>query len=79
MTIINYAVGFLVSLASSAANALGLNLLQKDHLWNESLPPEERVNECMRLGWHLGLYLYIGSQVFGNTIALSMLFLPCPG
>ncbi|KAI9226992.1 MAG: hypothetical protein DHS80DRAFT_4764, partial [Piptocephalis tieghemiana] len=70
---IGYLIGFSVSIISSMANALGLNLLQKDFVQNEQRPPSRRRREFLRPGWYLGLALYIGSQLFGNTIALNFL------
>ena len=59
---LNVIIGFLVSLTASIMNALGLNLLQLDHVKNSSKPLRDQVNECARPLWHLGLYIYIISQ-----------------
>ncbi|CAG8499895.1 2031_t:CDS:2 [Diversispora eburnea] len=70
---LNVTIGFLVSLTASIMNALGLNLLQLDHVKNSSKPLRDQVNECGRPFWHFGLYIYIVSQVVGSTIALNFL------
>lgn len=57
-------------------NAAGLNLLKLDHVRNSSLSPERQRNECGRPMWHVGLYLYVASQLAGSTIALSKYFIP---
>ncbi|KAG0242859.1 hypothetical protein BGX31_011449 [Mortierella sp. GBA43] len=54
-------------------NAAGLNLLKLDHVRNSALPTERQRNECGRPLWHIGLYLYIASQLAGSTIALNFL------
>lgn len=69
---LDFLIGFLVSVAASVMNAAGLNLLKLDHVKNSIRSPEMQRNECGRPIWHLGLYLYIASQVVGSTIALSM-------
>ncbi|RUP47980.1 hypothetical protein BC936DRAFT_145109 [Jimgerdemannia flammicorona] len=70
-TIMDFAIGILVSLGASIMNALGLNLLKLDHVRNSQRSMHEQRNECGRPMWHLGLYLYIASQLVGSTIALS--------
>ncbi|KAK9720402.1 hypothetical protein K7432_004199 [Basidiobolus ranarum] len=69
----DYIIGFIVSLAASFLNALGLNIMKRDHSRNEALPVEYQRHEFLRVSWHIGLYLYAGSQMFGNTIALNYL------
>ncbi|GES91257.1 magnesium transporter [Rhizophagus clarus] len=54
-------------------NAAGLNLLKLDHVKNSVRPPSSQRNECGRPLWHIGLYLYIASQMIGSTIALNFL------
>lgn len=56
-------------------NAAGLNLLKLDHVRNSALSTERQRNECGRPMWHIGLYLYIASQLAGSTIALSKFLL----
>lgn len=52
-------------------DALGLNILKLDHV-KESEKDQQR-NDCSRPLWHVGLYIYIASQLVGSTIALSMI------
>lgn len=73
---LDFVIGFVVSLLASIMNAAGLNLLKLDHVRNSSLSPERQRNECGRPMWHVGLYLYVASQLAGSTIALSRFFLP---
>jgi hypothetical protein len=68
---LNFLIGFLVSVAASIMNAAGLNLLKLDHVKNSNRPSSSQRNECGRPLWHIGLYLYIASQMIGSTIALS--------
>ncbi|KAG0368844.1 hypothetical protein BGZ54_001042 [Gamsiella multidivaricata] len=70
---LDFVIGFAVSLIASIMNAAGLNLLKLDHVRNSSLPMERQRNECGRPMWHIGLYLYIASQLAGSTIALNFL------
>ncbi|KAF9346555.1 hypothetical protein BGX26_001922 [Mortierella sp. AD094] len=70
---LDFVIGFGVSLVASVMNAAGLNLLKLDHVKNSSLPTERQRNECGRPMWHVGLYLYIISQLAGSTIALNFL------
>ncbi|KAK3810042.1 MAG: hypothetical protein J3Q66DRAFT_351955 [Benniella sp.] len=71
--LLDFLIGFAVSLIASVMNAAGLNLLKLDHVRNSSLPVERQRNECGRPLWHIGLYLYIASQLAGSTIALNFL------
>lgn len=66
-------VGIFVSLAASAVDAIGLNLQRRDHVRNAMLPDEEQRHECKRLTWHIGFFLYVGSQLFGSSAALYFL------
>ena len=68
---LDFVIGFAVSLIASIMNAAGLNLLKLDHVRNSALSTERQRNECGRPMWHIGLYLYISSQLAGSTIALS--------
>lgn len=68
---LDFVIGFAVSLIASVMNAAGLNLLKLDHVRNSAQPTERQRNECGRPMWHIGLYLYIASQLAGSTIALS--------
>ncbi|CAG8651824.1 13620_t:CDS:2 [Funneliformis caledonium] len=70
---LNFLIGFLVSVAASIMNAAGLNLLKLDHEKNSSKPSSLQRNECGRPLWHVGLYLYVASQMVGSTIALNFL------
>ncbi|KAF9920899.1 hypothetical protein FBU30_009134 [Linnemannia zychae] len=70
---LDFVIGFAVSLVASVMNAAGLNLLKLDHVRNSALPVERQRNECGRPMWHIGLYLYIASQLAGSTIALNFL------
>ncbi|KAG0009635.1 hypothetical protein BGZ80_002202, partial [Entomortierella chlamydospora] len=70
---LDFVIGFAVSLIASVMNAAGLNLLKLDHVKNSSLPTERQRNECGRPMWHVGLYLYIISQLAGSTVALNFL------
>ncbi|KAF9973101.1 hypothetical protein BGZ73_003702 [Actinomortierella ambigua] len=70
---LDFLIGFLVSLLSSIMNAAGLNLLKLDHVRNSARPMELQRNECARPLWHIGLGLYILSQLAGSTIALNFL------
>ncbi|KAI1321464.1 hypothetical protein EDD11_005155 [Mortierella claussenii] len=70
---LDFVIGFVVSLIASIMNAAGLNLLKLDHVRNSALAPERQRNECGRPMWHVGLYLYIASQLAGSTIALNFL------
>ncbi|KAI8601487.1 hypothetical protein EDD21DRAFT_305035, partial [Dissophora ornata] len=69
----DFVIGFAVSLIASVMNAAGLNILKLDHVRNSSLSVERQRNECGRPMWHLGLYLYVISQLAGSTIALNFL------
>ncbi|ORZ28096.1 hypothetical protein BCR41DRAFT_366797 [Lobosporangium transversale] len=69
----DFVIGFGVSLIASVMNAAGLNLLKLDHVKNSALSTERQRNECGRPMWHVGLYLYIISQLAGSTIALNFL------
>ncbi|KAI9298752.1 hypothetical protein K502DRAFT_339235 [Neoconidiobolus thromboides FSU 785] len=64
-------IGVVVSLLASCLDALGLNIQKRDHLQN-SVAVKPR-HDCCRLNWHLGLYVYCGSQAIGNTVALNFL------
>ncbi|KAF9272532.1 hypothetical protein BGZ88_004656 [Linnemannia elongata] len=70
---LDFVIGFGVSLIASVMNAAGLNLLKLDHVRNSALSTERQRNECGRPMWHIGLYLYIASQLAGSTIALNFL------
>lgn len=72
---LDFVIGFGVSLIASVMNAAGLNLLKLDHVRNSALSTERQRNECGRPMWHIGLYLYIASQLAGSTIALSKFLL----
>ncbi|KAG0079561.1 hypothetical protein BGZ92_000989, partial [Podila epicladia] len=72
-TWLDFVIGFVVSLIGSVMNAAGVNLLKLDHVRNSSHPLERQRKDCGRPMWHLGLYLYIGSQIAGSTIALNFL------
>ncbi|CAG8587733.1 3102_t:CDS:2, partial [Paraglomus occultum] len=72
-TWLSFIVGILVSVIASIMNAAGLNLLNLDHIKNSEQPAERQRNECGRPLWHVGLYLYVLSQLFGSTIALYFL------
>ena len=63
-------IGVLVSLCASLVDAIGINLQRRDHVRNARLPPDQQRHECKRLTWHIGFYMYIGSQLFGSTAAL---------
>jgi len=64
-------IGTVVSVVSSILNAAGLNLLKLDHVRNRALVMERQRQDCSRPRWLVGLALYLISQVFGSTIALS--------
>ncbi|KAI8598727.1 hypothetical protein EDD21DRAFT_308994, partial [Dissophora ornata] len=66
-------IGLIVSLIASIMNAAGLNLLKLDHVRNSVCSQERQRHECGRPLWHVGLYLYVGSQLAGSTIALNFL------
>ncbi|KAF9954632.1 hypothetical protein BGZ70_010500 [Mortierella alpina] len=70
---LDFVIGFTVSLIASVMNAAGLNLLKLDHVRNSALSSDRQRNECGRPMWHVGLYLYIASQLAGSTIALNFL------
>ncbi|CAG8654553.1 25258_t:CDS:2 [Dentiscutata erythropus] len=70
---LSFAIGVLVSMGASVMDAAGINLLKLDHVKNSSKPIEKQRSDCGRPMWHLGLYLYILSQVVGSTIALNFL------
>ncbi|KAF9153257.1 hypothetical protein BG015_003772 [Linnemannia schmuckeri] len=70
---LDFVIGFVVSLIASVMNAAGLNLLKLDHVRNSARTQERQRHECGRPMWHLGLYLYVGSQLAGSTIALNFL------
>ena len=70
---LDFVVGFVVSLIGSIMNAAGLNLLKLDHVRNSARSQARQRHECGRPMWHVGLYLYVGSQLLGSTIALSKL------
>ncbi|KAF9299182.1 hypothetical protein BGZ74_009016 [Mortierella antarctica] len=72
-TWLDFVIGFVVSLIGSVMNAAGVNLLKLDHVRNSSHPLERQRKDCGRPMWHLGLYLYVGSQLAGSTIALNFL------
>ncbi|CAI2162662.1 6950_t:CDS:2 [Funneliformis geosporum] len=73
MRILEFVIGFVVSVLASIMYAAGLNLLKADHVKNSALPKEKQRVDCCRPLWHLGLYLYIVSQAVGSTIALNYL------
>ncbi|KAI0244804.1 hypothetical protein L0F63_002077 [Massospora cicadina] len=64
-------LGVLASLAASLFDALGLNIQRRDHLVAQAKSKPR--HECCRPGWHLGLYIYCGSQAFGSTLVLALL------
>ncbi|KAG0234016.1 hypothetical protein B0O80DRAFT_490482 [Mortierella sp. GBAus27b] len=66
-------IGVMVSLIASVMNAAGLNLLKLDHVRNSERIHARQRHECGRPMWHVGLYLYVGSQVVGGVIALNFL------
>ncbi|KAF9984472.1 hypothetical protein BGZ75_003955 [Mortierella antarctica] len=70
---LDFVVGFVVSLIGSIMNAAGLNLLKLDHVRNSARIQERQRHECGRPLWHVGLYLYVGSQLLVSTIALNFL------
>ncbi|KAF9559543.1 hypothetical protein EC968_006549 [Mortierella alpina] len=70
---LDFVIGFVVSLIGSIMNAAGLNLLKLDHVRNSTRIQERQRHECGRPMWHVGLYLYVGSQILGSTIALNFL------
>ncbi|KAG0060503.1 hypothetical protein BGZ89_012227 [Linnemannia elongata] len=70
---LDFVIGFVVSLIASVMNAAGLNLLKLDHVRNSARSQELQRHECGRPMWHVGLYLYVGSQLAGSTIALNFL------
>jgi drug/metabolite transporter (DMT)-like permease len=70
----NPALGVFISLVASCIDALGLNILRKTHIQNSSYPPELQKHPCKMLLWHVGFYMYVGSQIFGSSGAL--IFLP---
>ncbi|KAF9096339.1 hypothetical protein BGX29_008624 [Mortierella sp. GBA35] len=70
---LDFVIGFVVSLIASVMNAAGLNLLKLDHVRNSARAQERQRHECGRPMWHIGLYLYVGSQLAGSTIALNFL------
>ncbi|GJJ67823.1 magnesium transporter [Entomortierella parvispora] len=70
---VDFVIGFAVSLVASVMNAAGLNLLKLDHVRNSALAQDRQRNECGRPMWHIGLYLYVASQLAGSTIALNFL------
>jgi len=72
---LDFVIGFAVSLVASVMNAAGLNLLKLDHVRNSALAQDRQRNECGRPMWHIGLYLYVASQLAGSTIALSKCFI----
>lgn len=59
---------------ASLVDALGLNIMRKDHIDNYRNSLENQRQKCFRWKWHIGFLLYLGSQVFGTTLAL--VFLP---
>ncbi|KAG0354554.1 hypothetical protein BGZ54_001591, partial [Gamsiella multidivaricata] len=72
-SLLDFVIGLIVSLISSIMNAAGLNLLKLDHDRNSARGQERQRHECGRPMWHVGLYLYVGSQLAGSTIALNFL------
>ena len=75
----DYVIGFGVVLVRSFVNALGLNIVRRDQMRNLAKPEGLRRRDCRRVWWHVGIYLYIVSQLVGNAAALSMpQHLPCP-
>ncbi|KAI1297549.1 hypothetical protein EDD11_007094 [Mortierella claussenii] len=70
---LNFVIGFTVSLVASVMDAAGLNVLKLDHVRNSAKGQHRQRHECGRPMWHVGLYLYVGSQVIGSTIALNFL------
>lgn len=69
----NTVIGIIVSLSASALDAIGLNLMRKDHVANMQLPESQRRPDFKRKLWLLGLIFYVGSQLFGSTVALCEL------
>ncbi|KAJ9056926.1 hypothetical protein DSO57_1027531 [Entomophthora muscae] len=63
-------LGVFVLILTACFDALGYNIQRRDHCKN-ALSHKPR-HECFRKYWHLGLYIYISSLVFGNTIAMNM-------
>ncbi|GAA6003681.1 hypothetical protein JCM10207_003544 [Rhodosporidiobolus poonsookiae] len=70
---VDFAVGFLITIGASLANALGLNIQKLDFTRQEALPPNQRKPDFLRPYWLLGIILYIASQVVGSTLALNFL------
>jgi hypothetical protein len=66
----NTLIGIIISLSTSAFDAIGLNLMRKDHVNNMKLPVDQRRPEFKRKIWVMGLVFYVGSQLFGSTGAL---------
>jgi hypothetical protein len=63
-------IGVIISLTASCIDAIGINLQRRDHVQNAMRSPEQQRHECKRLTWHVGFYMYIGSQLFGSSLAL---------
>lgn len=73
-TAIDFVIGLVLALGSSALQALGLNLAKLDLARNAALPPSERRSrDWTRPLWLAGMALYILSQVVGQTLALNFL------
>jgi len=66
-------IGVLVSLTASFFDALGLNIQRRDHIREASKNNIKIRHECMRPQWHLGLYLYVGSQALGSSAVVALL------
>ncbi|TIB82671.1 hypothetical protein E3Q22_00103 [Wallemia mellicola] len=67
----SFFIGLVIILIASIMNSIGLNIVQKDHLSNQSLPKDLQKRDLRRPLWFLGMSLYILSQLLGSTLALQ--------
>lgn len=67
----SFFIGLTIILIASLMNSIGLNIVQKDHLHNQSLPKVSQRRDLKRPLWILGMSLYIISQLLGSTLALQ--------
>lgn len=67
----SFFIGLIIILVASLMNSIGLNIVQKDHLHNQSLPKNTQRRDLKRPLWIMGMSLYILSQLLGSTLALQ--------
>ncbi|KAG5457545.1 MAG: hypothetical protein BJ554DRAFT_2405 [Olpidium bornovanus] len=67
---LKFVLGLATSLFSSALYAAGLNLIQRDAVNNAQRAPRLRRSAWQRPWWILGMAMFVGSQIVGQTIVI---------